>query len=128
MKKKETFQTQPEGFTFDPFKDRIIANLKDRSNDPYIVKKVNKAIDYANIAHQRTLVAPNRTFTSSFIYDEYSSIAAHRLAMQMHRLHHSSFICVGNVFRIRIKLNFLLVGLQRFFAFCFLFHTCICFE
>jgi len=45
MKKKETFQTQPEGFTFDPLKDRIIANLKDRSNDPYIVKKVNKAIE-----------------------------------------------------------------------------------
>ncbi|WEK19303.1 MAG: hypothetical protein P0Y49_21235 [Candidatus Pedobacter colombiensis] len=45
MKKEETFQAQLERFAFDPARDRVVTKLKDRSNDPYIVKKVNKAIE-----------------------------------------------------------------------------------
>ncbi|SHE69374.1 hypothetical protein [Pedobacter caeni] len=45
MKKEETFQAQLKRFAFDPLKDKVVANLKDHSKDPYIVKKVNKAIE-----------------------------------------------------------------------------------
>ncbi len=45
MKKEEAFQTELERFTFDPLKDKVVPNLKDHSNDPYLVKKVNKATE-----------------------------------------------------------------------------------
>ncbi|NQX41583.1 hypothetical protein SAMN05421820_108134 [Pedobacter steynii] len=45
MKKEEAFQTELERFTLDPLKDKVVPNLKDHSNDPYLVKKVNKATE-----------------------------------------------------------------------------------
>ena len=44
MEKEETFQAQLARFAFDPARDRI-AKLEDHSNDPYFVKKLNKAIE-----------------------------------------------------------------------------------
>lgn len=48
MKKEEAFQTELERFTFDPLKDKVVPDLKDHSNDPYLVKKVNKATETIN--------------------------------------------------------------------------------
>lgn len=45
MEKEKTVETQLECVAFDSPEGIVFANLKDRSNDPYIVKKVNKATE-----------------------------------------------------------------------------------